>query len=214
MNEIIEAFVKKIRERNNMGEEEIKKFSKEFCQIMRDFQIIDKINDLKFLKEFFGIKIEKDPTRCCRIVSRGSFFSKEHIVVLYIKENFPEKRKILTLKYAITFYLFRLKDKTTASFSQGLSFEVPILRSTKLSSGEKIFLYNLMIPCDKFIELYKDYWTIFYKEDESDSCYELTEKWITHLIINPGIPVFIIPKIEEFFHDAFFDDLKEVTQTF
>ena len=101
MNEIIEAFVKKIRERNNMGEEEIKKFSKEFCQIMRDFQIIDKINDLKFLKEFFGIKIEKDPTRCCRIVSRGSFFSKEHIVVLYIKENFPEKRKILALKYHI-----------------------------------------------------------------------------------------------------------------
>ena len=211
MNEIIETFVKKIR-KNTIGEEEIKAFSKEFCQIMRDCQIIDKLNDLKILKDFFGIKIEhvKDPIRCCRIWSRGSFFSKDNLVVLYIDKNFPEKREILALKYAIMFYLFRLKDKTKASSPQEMNFEIPILKSTKVSIGEKIFLYNLMIPCDRFIELYEEYCENDY---ECDSSYELAEKWITHLIINTGIPVFIIPKIEEFFHEAFFDDLKKVTQT-
>lgn len=212
MNEIIEAFVKKIRERNNMGEEEIKKFSKEFCQIMRDSQIINKINDLEFLQKFFGIKIEEDTIRSFRMVSRHSYFSKEKIAVLFIEKGFSGGKKILALKYAIMFYLFRLKDKTEVLSPQEINFEIPILESTKLSTGEKIFLYNLIIPCDKFIKLYKDYWNCFCKE-ESDSCYELTKKWITHLQINAGVTVFTSVIIEEFFHDAFFDDLKEVTQT-
>lgn len=219
MNEIIETFVKKIRERNNIGEEEIKKFSKEFCQIMRDCQIIDKLNDLEFLQKFFGIEIEyvKDNIRSYRIRSRCNHFSKEKIAVLYIKEKkgFSGGEKNLALKYAIMFYFFRLKDKTEVLSPQEINFEIPILESTKLSTGEKIFLYNLIIPCDKFIKLYKDYWTGLYKEDkkESDSCYELTKQWITFLQINAGITAFTTVKIEEFFHDAFFDDLKKVTQT-
>lgn len=214
MNEIIETFVKKIRERTNMGEEEIKKFSKEFCQIMRDFQIIDKIDDLEFLQNFFGITIEcvKENIRSYRIRSRCNYFSKEKIAVLFIEKGFSGGKKILALKYAIMFYLFRLKDKTSVLSPQEINFEIPILESTKLSTGEKIFLYNLIIPCDKFIKLYKDYWNCFCKE-ESDSCYELTKKWITHLQINAGVTVFTSVIIEEFFHDAFFDDLKEVTQT-
>lgn len=202
-----------------MWEEEIEKFSKKFCKIMRDCQIIDKLNDIEFLQKFFGITIEyvKDSIQSYRVWSRCNYFCKENIAVLYIKEKkvFSGGEKILALKYAIMFYLFRLKDRTEVLYPQEINFEIPILESTKLSTGEKIFLYNLIIPCDKFIQLYKDYWTRFCKEDEieSDSCYELTKQWITFLSENVGITTFSTVKIEEFFHDAFFDEIGGITQT-
>ena len=224
MNTYINDLVKELR---NLKPEstKLKEISNELSHAFSMCGIEDHLWDEKWLLDYFGIKVqfvEKNITDYeigSHLIQKSRLFS-ESSTTIYMRNRTNEElspaERLWILKYGITLDLFRLDDyQEKPIFS--LEYEAPILQSIKWTIGEKIFLYNLIAPSEKYLCFYKNFWLNVDKYTNALILEERNTTFVIEEFLKRFGEIFLLsPRLAtmtyDFWHDILFEELKSITE--
>ncbi len=215
MNSLINELVKKLR--NVKDEEEAKHLSYELSDAFSELGITENMLNVKWLSEFFNVKIVVEEALFGEIflpyeISRHYSSNGRRIILIISDESRIAPSRIAEItKFGATLLCFR--EELSEPIAQRMEFELPFLQTTKLSLGEKVFFYNLMCPCKKYLEIFERYWSR--KSEQFSLSYNgLWDKWegfmkyelSNRLVISPLSAV----QVERFYHELLFEEVNNI----
>ena len=215
MNSLINELVKKLR--NVKDEEEAKRLSYELSDTFDEVGITEKMLDVKWLSEFFNIKVVIEESLFgeifppYEITRHYSDKGRRIILIISDKSKTAPSRIAEVIKLGATLLCFR--EELSKPIPQRLEFELPFLQTIKLSLGEKVFFYNLMCPCKKYLKILEGYW--FKKSDQfwlsNDGLWDKWEGFIRYELSGKLAvhPLSAVP-VERFYHDLLFEEVNAI----
>lgn len=221
---MIEAIAEIIERLRNIREGEakndnIKTLSYELSDIFDEVKITENIYNIRWLEEFFQIRMVEIPENFCRRMNiippfhiSGIRDTSEGRRSIFYYDNLGPAVITVALKLAETILCFR-EEVSKRSYNLPFEFELPLLFSTRLTMGEKIFFYNLICPCRKYIQMFEIYWV-----KRPDEFWELSDNGIWHKSMgyikymagNLAIDFPTAVQVERFYHEILFEEINEI----